>query len=119
MGTLIIEGDTGNVSDGHHTFDELYDHRCHLFVALMRSNPEISWRARQHEDGSKYEGWFIAGMCLPTGDISYHLPTRMWTMLDGLNIATGEYGRKWDGHTAVDTIKRLAAWCGMSPEVSP
>lgn len=111
MGTLTIECDTGKASDGYHTFDELYAHRCHLFVALMRSNPTISWRANNHEDGAMYEGWFVAGMHLPSGGISYHLPCAMWEMLDGCHIATSLRAPKWDGHTASDTIKRLAAWC--------
>lgn len=111
MGTLIIECETGKASDGYHTFDELYAHRCHLFVALMRSNPAMAWRANNHEDGTMYEGWFVAGMRLPTGDISYHLPVTMWEMLDGLQISTSNKAPKWDGHTAADTVKRLAAWC--------
>lgn len=112
MGQVTIECDAGKVSDGYHTFDELYDHRCHLFVALMRSNPEIAWRANNHEDGTMFDGWFIAGMHLPTGDISYHMPVSMWALLDGKGITTRNKGPKWDGHTAADTVDRLAAWCG-------
>ncbi|MBK8191572.1 MAG: hypothetical protein IPK79_14130 [Vampirovibrionales bacterium] len=111
MGKITIECDAGKVSDGYHTFDELYDHRCHLFAALMRSNPDISWRANNHEDGTMFDGWFVAGMHLPNGDISYHLPVSMWTLLDGKGIATVNKGPKWDGHTAADTVKRLAEWC--------
>lgn len=118
MGTLTIECDTGKASDGYHTFDELYDHRCHLFVALMRSRPEISWRAQYHEDGTMYEGWFVAGMHLPTGDdITYHLPSVMWNMLDGVGVRTRINAPKWDGHTAADTVRRLAAWCVHNVEV--
>ena len=111
MGMLTIECDTGKASDGYHTFDDLYDHRCHLFVALMRSNPSIAWRANNHEDGTMFDGWFVAGMHLPSGDISYHLPVAMWETLDGLQIATSNKAPKWDGHTAADTVNRLAAWC--------
>lgn len=103
--------DTGNISDGYHTFDELYDHRCHLFAALMRSNPSIAWRANNHDDGEMYEGWFVCGMHLPAGDISYHLPAWMWQMLDGCGITTTLRAPKWDGHTAANVVERLAAWC--------
>ena len=105
------ECDAGKVSDGYHTFDELYEHRCHLFVALMRCNPSIAWRANNHADGPMFDGWFVAGMHLPTGDITYHLPLAMWEMLDGVLIATSNKAPAWDGHTAADTVKRLAAWC--------
>lgn len=101
----------GEVSDGDHTFNELYDHRNHLFVALMRSHPQLSWRANNHSDGSNFGEWFIAGMHLPTGDISYHLPRWMWEMLDGCGIETSLRAPEWDGHTPADVVKRLAAWC--------
>lgn len=110
MGLLKVECDTGKVSDGYHTFDELYEHRFHLFVALMRSNSWLSWRAKFHEDGTMHEGWFVAGMHLPAGDISYHLPNAMWGMLDGFNIEDRLYAPSWDGHNSVDVVKRLALW---------
>ncbi|MCG7931938.1 MAG: hypothetical protein N0E44_18045 [Candidatus Thiodiazotropha lotti] len=111
MGELKIECDTNEVSDGYHTFGELYDHRCLLFVVLMRSNPELSWRANNHHDGTMLENWFVAGMHLPTGDITYHLPVDMWNLLDGVNIATMNRGPEWDGHTANDVLQRLKDWC--------
>lgn len=103
--------DMGEVSDGFHTFNELYAHRCHLFVALMRSQPQMSWRAREHSDGSKMVGWFICGMHLPTGDITYHLPETMWEMLDYSGLTTSLRAPPWDGHTSGDVVKRLAKWC--------
>ena len=99
MGELVIP-----------TFNELYDHRCHLFIALMRSNSEISWRAKNHEDGDMSPSWFVAGMHLPTGDISYHLPSWMWGMLDNAGIKTTKLAPKWDGHAAKDVIERLVQW---------
>lgn len=111
MGKITIECEVGKVSDGYHTFDELYDHRCHLFAALMFSHPEISWMAETHEDGTMFDGWFIAGMHLPTGNISYHLPIGMWKMLNDRGIFTCEKAPKWDGHTASDVVDRIAAWC--------
>jgi hypothetical protein len=101
-----------NTSDGYHTFKELYDHRIALFIALMKSHPDISWRANNHEDGSMFEGWFVAGMHLPTGDISYHLPQSDWMKLDGVGIATSNKSPEWDGHTPADVVKRLMQWAG-------
>lgn len=109
-GTITIETEVGKVSDGYHTFDELYEHRCILFVALMKTNPEISWRANNHEDGSSFEGWFVAGMHLPSGDITYHLPQDMWALLDRAGIKTTNTAPKWDGHTAGAVVKRLESW---------
>lgn len=106
--------DKGNISDGYHTFNELYDHRHLLFIALMRSNPSISWRANNHSDGSMYGGWFVAGMRLSTGTISYHLPISMWEMVDHCLIETTNMAPEWDGHTAADVVKRLKEWITKS-----
>lgn len=102
--------DKGSISDGYHTFDELYEHRFRLFIALMRSNPTIAWRANNHDDGEMFDGWFVCGMDLPTGTVSYHLPVRLWESLDGVGVRTSLRADKWDGHTSDDVLERLAAW---------
>lgn len=103
--------DTNTVSDGYHTFGELYEHRNMLFIALMQVHPTFAWRSRANSDGSVLDGWFVAGMRLPipTGEISYHLPERLWSKLDSPYIRTLEVGL-WDGHTSDDVVKRLQAW---------
>ena len=111
MGNLFTPCDAGEVSDGHHTFNELYQHRHMLFIALMHCYPEISWRAPEHADGSVYNEWFIAGMHLPTGDISYHLPAWLWPMLDLSGIETMDKAPEWDGYTPNDVLERLWNWC--------
>ena len=102
--------DKGNISDGYHTFTELYEHRHLLFIALMHSHSNISWRANNHSDGTMYSGWFVAGMHLPTGDISYHLPISMWERLDHSLIKTTNKAPIWDGHNATDVLIRLTHW---------
>lgn len=101
-----------NTSDGYHTFDELYLHRHHLFIALLISRPYMgAWRSKLHADGSMYPGWFIAGINLPTGPISYHLPIGMWEMMDRhYHIETLAQASQWDGHTPDDVVKRLHDW---------
>lgn len=108
MGKITIECEVGSVSDGYHTFNELYEHRCRLFIALAASHPELSWKARTHEDGSKFDGWFVAGMNLPTGPITYHLPDRMWD--DMRDVPSLLKAPEWDGHTAQDVLERLEKW---------
>lgn len=97
-----------DISDGFHTFDELYEHRIALFVALMKSHRDIAWCSQAHADGSMFKGWFIAGMNLPTGTITYHLPIEWFSELD--DIAILERAPEWDGHTPAEVVKRLAAW---------
>lgn len=109
--TIKIPCPVGQVSDGYHTFDELYDHRCLLFIALMKAHPTDSWFSMAHDGGGALTGWFIAGMTLPTGKvISYHLPKKYWEFAKSTHAEERERAPKWDGHTSDDVIGRLLDW---------
>ncbi len=111
---IYIPGKTGEVSDGYHTFDELYEHRCTLYVALVQHVPNRAWRSYLHDDGKGFDGWFVCGIDLPAGPVTYHLPERMWSFLDG--IKTLDRAPKFDGHTSADVIERLTAWIQGGPK---
>lgn len=111
--------DKGQISDGYHTFNELYEHRCSLFLALMASNPAISWASTLHDDGSSFDGWFIAGMNPPTGMVTYHLPAGMWSLACETKATILERAPKWDGHTAADVVKRLKEWVTSKAQEQP
>ena len=100
------------VGDGHHTFDELYEHRHMLFLALMKTAPALSWISRTHADGSAYSGWFICGMHLPTGDVTYHLPDRLFDLAVQTGAPVLPTAPAFDGHTAKDVLSRLSEWIG-------
>lgn len=118
----MVDGETvkivepGEISDGYHTFNELYAHRNLLFIAFQNAifwqrNQAWCWRARLHADGSMFEGWFIAGIDLPTGTITYHLPLELWDMIDpGIQVLP--QAPPWDGHTPKDVLDRLVNWMG-------
>lgn len=102
--------DVGEISDGYHTFNELYDHRHTLFLALCRvmsfGDRDVVWRSQLHSDCSKLEGWFIMGIGTEPGmQISYHLPLARWTEADF--AATYDRAPVFDGHTSADVLKRL------------
>jgi hypothetical protein len=111
MAKITIEADPASVSDGYHTIAELYDHRCALFCALLRAAPIQAWRSWKHNDGSGFDGWFIAGLALPDGSVTYHLPARLWETLTG--IETLDNAPPWDGHTSADVVKRLEHWASL------
>lgn len=105
----------GEISDGYHTFDELYEHRFALWIALCRIASQVPhlfrdgdvWRAKKHSDGTSYEGWFMLGMGIErTGSMmTYHLPLSRW---DDCGFAeTYEYAPAFDGHTSADVLERL------------
>jgi hypothetical protein len=106
LDSLIAELEKGEVSDGYHTFNELYEHRHALFALNIAVTPEISWKSLKHDDGTMFDGWFIAGMDLPTGMITYHIPIRLWELFGGKELTNAP---KWDGHTSNDVIERIKA----------
>ena len=74
----IPVSNVGQVSDGYHTFDELYHHRSLLFIAFLKKfgkHDPYPWWSLHHYDGSMYPGYFIVGVTLPDIQkaISYHL----------------------------------------------
>lgn len=105
--------DSNMISDGDHTFGELYEHRRVLFIALCklahRSLDKYQypvWRTRFHSDGSSHEGWFVLGIGEKRGDqITYHLPIKYW---ENCWFAREiEKAPEFDGHTAKDVALRL------------
>ena len=112
--------DPSQISDGYHTFEELYEHRHALTLCLMKAMPELFWFSRRHNDGELAFGkgeWFIIGAELPgAGPITYHLPMRLWDSAQNTGAAELEVGRPWDGHTATDVADRLKAWAVAPPK---
>lgn len=56
----------GDISDGYHTFNELYHHRAILFANICNKSGK-SWKSKKHHDGSMYDGMFIVGINTPDG----------------------------------------------------
>ena len=107
MGQITVPCKTEDVSDGYHTFSELYEHRIYLFIALMSLMKDVSWFSKLHDDGTKYEDWFVAGINLPSGQITYHLPNYVIGTIKEACIKELEKAPKFDGHTPNDVINRL------------
>ncbi len=117
---ITIDGvdSTELISDGYHTFKELYDHRVTLFIALCNHKHELLalenpgkhkvWRSKNHDDGQPAFGgtWFVMGIGTNKGEqITYHLPIDRWNETDFAE--TLEKAPEWDGHTPDDVINRL------------
>lgn len=103
----FIEGldDKGGVSDGSHTFDELYYHRMILFSVICNKNKELAWKSFKHDDGTMFEDYFIVGIETPAGQFTYHYHEKHWEMFE---VEEVEYAPKWDGHTPQDITRLLA-----------
>lgn len=109
---IRAEGENLEVSDGYHTFDELYEHRITLFIALCKSlKDDVGdwrhvWRSELHSDGSSFEGWFVLGIGTEKGhQITYHLPIDKWDETDF--ALTRDKAPDFDGHTSADVLERI------------
>ena len=100
------------VSDGYHTFEELYKFRLlynAAFFNCLPRNIEVL-KSKYHNDGKACfgGGWFIVQAELPTGQISNHYEMKYW---DLFKIPEYEKANLWDGHTPQDVIERLEKFC--------
>ncbi|MDD4377765.1 MAG: hypothetical protein PHH48_06490 [Eubacteriales bacterium] len=98
-----LKSNPGKISDGYHTFDELYYHRMLLFSIICNQNKDVAWKSWLHADGTTFEDYFIVGITTPEGDYSYHFNKVHWGMF---NVKELPNAPEWDGHEPED-IKRL------------
>lgn len=100
---------SGDLSDGYHTFNQLYYQRCILFASLVRLNKDKSWKSFKHSDGKycfdRNGEWFIVGIDTPIGSYTYHYEKKYWDLFECQEL---ECGKEWDGHTEEDVTRLLS-----------
>src|SRR5690606_26476082 len=102
----------GGISDGYHTFDELYEFRKVYNASLfnewagddVKYDVHKSWK---HNDGELCfgGGWFIVVAVLPDGQISNHYEATDWDLFKIPETETAKY--PFDGHSGEDVLARL------------
>lgn len=97
---------TKDVSDKWHTFGELYYHRMILFLTIQKAYPKISWKSKQHHDGTMFDDSFIVGIETPEGQYSYHYNLKYWDLFDGIKEL--EKAPEYDGHKPRDITRLLS-----------
>ena len=103
-----------DLSDGFHTFRQLYYQRMMLFATIVRQNKDKAWKSLRHEDGELCfgGGWFIVGIDTPEGSYTYHYEDSYFSLFDCEEL---ERGKHWDGHTEKD-VTRLLSLPSAQPE---
>ena len=107
--------------DGYHTWDELYEHRIVLWIALCRviqqelspgkreAGEPLVWRSKKHFDGELCFGTgtqFVLGIKKQKGEqITYHIPIEKWEATDFAE--TLNKAPEFDGHTSDDVLERI------------
>lgn len=97
--------DAGRLSDGYHSFNELYEHRMFLFAVISLQNQPHAWKSKLHHDGTMHDDYFITGINTPNGQFTYHYPMMYW---DLFAVTELEKAPEWDGHTSVDVNRLLS-----------
>lgn len=117
---LELGNDTDYISDGSHTFGELYHHRAVLFASIISivskarlltgynkndtMEPIYCWKSKLHDDGTMFDGYFIVGIKTWDGMATYHYDMKYWDMFDCQEI---ERAPEFDGHTPDMAIERI------------
>lgn len=104
--------DVEKISDGYHTFADLYEQRLILSAALAKNNP-YAWKSKRHDDGSVPfgGGWFIMGFYTDEGCYTYHYELKDWDLFQCKEL---DKGKPWDGHTSRDVRRLLSIPAAVS-----
>ena len=96
-----------DLSDGFHTFRQLYYQRMMLFATIVKQNKDKAWKSLRHEDGGLCfgGGWFIVGIDTPEGSYTYHYENKYFDLFDCEIL---DYSKHWDGHTEKDVTRLLS-----------
>lgn len=112
INSFIKENDCGDmISDGYHTFEELYEYRLYynamLFNEFAKQNLYDVHKSKKHSDGNIPFGnddYFIVVAELPTGQITNHYRMKYW---DLFQIPEKEKANEYDFHSPKDVIDRI------------
>ena len=105
----MSENDMSEVSDGYHTFGELYRFRMLYHAVACRHWIKKGYtvvRSPVHSDGQPCfgGGWFVVVAVLPTGQITNHYSDEHWGTFSGIPVALPP---PYDGHTSEDVADRI------------
>jgi len=131
---LLLKDKRGEISDGYHTFNELYNFRK-LYNALLfnewATTCKLDYEWFKNEFGVlkqriksteyKYDvhksirhhngelcfggGWFVVVAVLPSGQITNHYKMEDWKLFKIPELEKAKY--EFDGHTSQDVVERM------------
>jgi hypothetical protein len=115
----LYSDNVGELSDGYHTFNELYHQRALLSAGFFNQLPSEyrPHKARKHYNNALQieecfgGGWFIVMAELPTGQVSEHFEEKYW---DLFNLPVQECCNLWDRHTTKESFDRIKEWLNLS-----
>jgi hypothetical protein len=103
--------DRSQLSDGYHTFSELYEFRKTYNAAAFNAWYTMGYysvhKSFKHHDGELcFDGdWFIVSAMLPTGQISNHYHISDWNLFKCKETSRSLF--PFDNHTSTDVLNRI------------
>ncbi|MGL5753063.1 MAG: hypothetical protein ACRCXT_21150 [Paraclostridium sp.] len=96
----------GDLSDGYHSYNQLYDNRLVLFACIVNLKPELGWKSLKHHDESDkmYEDYFIVGFTTPQGDVRFHYHIKYWNLFKCKELPNAP---EWNGADNKDHLNYL------------
>lgn len=107
----VADFEENEISDGYHTFNELYEFRKQYNAALFnewgKKGKYNVHKSIRHYDGELCFGgnWFIVVALLPSGQITNHYKMTDWDLFNIPQVDKSLY--QFDGHTPKDVLERL------------
>ena len=108
--SLMLADKTGQVTDGYHSFDELYEFRKAYNAILFNEWASVYkydvHKSYKHSDGEDCfgGGWFVVSAQTPFGQITNHYRNEDWDLFE---VEIKEKANEWDGHTPKEALERL------------
>ena len=104
--------DMSQVSDGYHTFAELYEYRMLYNALAANAMPDKAVKCWRHSDGELCfgGGWFVVVLTLPTGQVTNHYEARDWGLFQIPAVEHADLP-PYDGHTPAKAAERLRRYC--------
>jgi hypothetical protein len=102
--------ETDLVSDGFHTFGELYVQRAHLLALATALTMMRTSRSRLHEDGTMFEGMFWVGTMSPVDQrpVTFHIDEKHWQLFD--HAETLDNAPPFAGESSADVMLYIKQW---------
>lgn len=94
------------ISDGYHTFKELYTYRMLYNAMLVNEYAETGkyavYKTKKHHDGQECfgGGWFLVVIVTPNGLIDNHYENTYWDLFKCPDLDKSPH--PFDGHTPAD-----------------
>lgn len=101
----------GTISDGYHSFDELYEFRKAYNACLFNEWHEQGkydvHKSLKHHDGELCfgGGWFVVVAITPFGQVTNHYKVEDWDLFKCESFDAAKH--EFDGHNASDALSRL------------